>query len=132
MKCAVTSSAGLCMAGTIIRFRGLAYASAAADRYLILADAFTVPGVIIFLLGVLVILAKEGAFDGVFYAAGYAVSMLIPGIGRELESYGSYLERKRKKGSLGGFCIFFVIGGIFMAAASVFIILFYRVGIIFS
>lgn len=44
--------------------RSIGSVETAAERYTILCDAFTIPGVVLLLLGVVMILTAQGAFDG--------------------------------------------------------------------
>ena len=94
-----------------------------AGLYRVLCDAFTVPGIMSILLGALFAVANEGAFHGVGYAVSMAVKALIPGGRAEMESYGDYLERKDRR-KMTGFGFLFIVGGVFMAVALVFLVLF--------
>ena len=125
---AVSSGIGFWMTMSMLESYGFSDAVSEADRYRILADAFTVPGVVIFLLGVLAALADEGVFEGVNYAVTYTVKMLIPGNVREQESYGDYIVRRRERGKLGGYGFLYATGGLFLFAAVVFVGLYYSAG----
>lgn len=100
-----------------------------ADRmgqYLILCDAFTVPGMVLLMLGCLVKLSNAGALDMISYAISYAWRRLIPGGAREeQEQYYEYVERRREN-RLTGYGFLFIVGGIAMAIALVNMFLFYR------
>ena len=64
----------------------------AEERYRILCDAFTVPGLMLVLIAALVALSNEGSFDALGYAVRYTVRRLIPGAGlRQV----SWLEAQR-------------------------------------
>lgn len=108
---------------------GFSAAQTSAERYKILCDAFTVPGVLILAVGALVWLSAQGATDSITYLIGGIFKRLIP-IGRwkeeRFEKYYDFVERKRAKRPKG-YGFIFVIGGVFMAIAIVFMILFYRV-----
>ena len=94
--------------------------------YRVLCDGFTVPGIIVLMLGCLVWLSSEGAMDGVGYLMSYAVKALIPGKRGDIERYGDYVERKRANRATDyGFLI--ITGLVFMAFAAIFMILFYCV-----
>ncbi len=97
-----------------------------AEVWRIWCDAFTVPGMLIFLTGVLVWLSGEGVFLGLGYAVSYMVRMLIPGMGHKHERYADYIERKTEKGKAKGYAFLFVVGGVMLLAAAVFLVLFYR------
>lgn len=97
------------------------------NRYRILCDAFTVPGLLFILFGGLVWASNEGAFDGIRYALTRAIKMLVPFMGGKRESYGDYLERRQEKGKTKGYSFLFVVGAVFMAVALIFLALFYSV-----
>ena len=109
---------------SILRFRGFHTAQGCA-RFCILADAFTVPGVVLTMIGISVLLSRAGAFDGLSYAAGYAWRMLLPGrSGERTESYREYVQHRadRKKADCG---FLFWIGGLLLLGAVVFTFLFF-------
>ena len=95
------------------------------ELYQMICDAFTVPGMIIPLMGCMVWLSNEGALDGVSYAVSFAIRMLIPGMGGH-ERYGDYLERKRAN-RVKGYGFLFIVGGVFLAVALTFLTLYYFV-----
>ena len=95
------------------------------ELYQMICDAFTVPGMIIPLMGCMVWLSNEGALDGVSYAVSFAIRMLIPGMGGH-ERYGDYLERKRAN-RVKGYGFLFIVGGVFLAVALTFLALYYFV-----
>ena len=95
-------------------------------KYRILCDAFTVPGAICLCLGVLIWASTDGFFDGLTYCLSIAWRSMIPG-GRATppEKYYDYVLRKREKRATG-FGFLFIVGGILMAFALLFMALFYR------
>ena len=101
---------------------------AEADRmtqYLILCDAFTVPGLLMLMLGGLLWVLSLGALDGIAYALSYAVRMLIPGAKYRHERYFDYVERQNGK-RVKGYGFLLISGGVVMAIALVFMVLFYQ------
>lgn len=86
------------------------------ERCRMLSDAFTVPGFLLLMLGCLIRAGNMGALDGITYALRFVVR------GRE-ESYGDFVERKRRSGKGCGFL--FLSGGVAVAVSVVFLILFY-------
>lgn len=95
------------------------------EQYRILCDAFTIPGVIAVMLGFLMMVANDGFFLGLSYCVGVAWKALLPGGRLKIQRYGDYVaERKGKK--VKGFGFLFVVGGICLAAALVFLVLFYQ------
>ncbi len=93
------------------------------ERFVLLSDAFTIPGGILLMSGALVALSNNGALDGVGYAMRLMVRMLIPGMGRKQERYGDYVERKKEK-KLSGYGFLFISGGFFLLIGIVFMVLY--------
>ena len=127
LKYGITAAVGGVMCAGVLSLHGYADAASAADRYRILADAFTIPGVILMLSWVLVWLSGEGAFEGISYAFSYALRMLVPGGSKNPERYSDYVLRRREKGGLKGVGFLFFTGAAFFLVALVFIALFYSV-----
>lgn len=98
-----------------------------ADRYRLLCDAFSVPGVLLIMFGALVWASNEGAMLGVSYVVRQAVFALIPGkrLERE-EKYGDYVARKRDK-NVTGYGFLFFTGLAALGIALIFMVLFYSV-----
>lgn len=94
------------------------------EKFRTLCDAFTVPGVLAILSGTLIAVTNEGALDGISYACGTAFKALLPGGRLKTEKYYDYVQRKKEK-RVKGYGFLFVIGGIWMALALIFMILFY-------
>lgn len=97
-----------------------------ADRYRMLCDAFTIPGVILIMVGALVWVSTQGALDGITYCVRFAIFSLIPGKRLERdEKYAEYVERKSSN-RMKGYGFLFISGAITMAVAFVFMFLFNR------
>lgn len=94
------------------------------DKYRMLSDAFTVPGILLLMFGCLIWISNLGALDGLAYAVSFAIRSLIPGARYKDEKYGDYVERKREN-RVKGYGFLFISGGVTMAVAIVFMILFY-------
>ena len=125
LKYGITVVIGGLMAYFITSSYGYGQAAAGAERLRILSDAFTVPGVMLIMCGFLVMVSNGGFFNGISYAAGYAIRLLIPGASKNMGKYGDYVEQraKRKKLSYG---FLFVVGAVYLVIAIVFIILYYN------
>lgn len=95
------------------------------DKFLYLADAFTIPGMLLILLGAMVWVSNQGALDGIAYCVRLAIYSLIPGkrVERD-EKYGDYVERKRGK-RVKGYGFLFFSGIATMLIAFVFMAQFY-------
>ena len=125
LKYGITTFVAVLIASTVINLHGYDEAVTAADKYRILSDAFTIPGVVLMLCSLLVFVSNQGIFDGISYALRYAVRSLIPGLGHKQERYSDYIERKREKGGIAGYAFLFHVGLVFCLIALVFIGLFY-------
>lgn len=99
-------------------------ATALMDWYLILCDAFTVPGLLFTMFGCFMSLSNQGALDGVGYVAVNALKMLIPGGATRMERYKEYLERRRAN-RIKGYGFLYVVGLGCLAVSGVFMVLFY-------
>ena len=98
----------------------------AVDLYLVLCDAFTIPGLLALMFALLLSVSNTGALDGVGYVAINALKMLIPGAARNMERYNEYVERRRANRATG-FGMLYVTALIFMALSAVFLVLFFSV-----
>ncbi len=98
-----------------------------AEYYLMLCDAFTIPGMLLILVGGLVWASNLGALNGLAYVVTLAVRSLIPGkrIDRD-KTYSEYVEMKEEK-RVRGYGFLFISGGVTMAIALVFMALYYQV-----
>ena len=127
MKYGVAVAIGLILVYIYVASRidlGNLAAVAKVDLYLILCDAFSIPGLLLLLAGLLMTLSNHGALDGVGYVAVNALKMLIPGGAIKAERYKEYLERKRAN-RVRGYGFLFVTAIAFLAIAAVFMALFY-------
>ena len=124
IKYLVTTCVGGLMAVLVLWLRDFSLSLPLYDKYKIIADAFTVPGVCLIMLGLLVWASTEGAFDFLGYAASRIGDMLLPGHGAvsKHETYYQYVERKRGERAKGFWFITFVGFG-FLAVAIVFVLL---------
>lgn len=95
------------------------------DQYRMLSDAFTVPGIILLMAGCLIWISNTGVLDGLGYVVSFAIRGLIPGGRYRDEKYADYVERQREN-RIKGYSFLFVAGGVTMAVAIVFMILFYN------
>lgn len=95
------------------------------DKYRLLCDACTLPGVLFILCGAMIALVNGGALNGLGYVGHYMINTLIPAHRDRIMKYADYVQEKEGK-RLHGYGFLFVIGGIFMAATVVFLLLFYQ------
>lgn len=95
------------------------------ERYRTLCDAFTIPGLLALCFGALLWVSNDGLFYGLGYCLEVAWRALIPGARYKMERYYDYVERKKGK-KVTGFGFLFVCGGVCMAIALIFMVLFYQ------
>ena len=122
-----TAAAGL-MSLLALYLRDFGDATTLGDKYRMLADAFTIPGVLLIMFGALVWVSSEGFFDGLTYAFSRFGGMLIPFFkgGKEHLTYYDY-KMKMKDKRAHGYSFMFFVGIVFVAIAVVFIALFYSI-----
>ena len=126
LKYGLAAAAAALMTVAHLALRGWGAGLPAAERWMLLCDAFTIPGVTLMLTAALVALSNEGSFDGLGYAVRYAVQRLVPGTGGPKETYAEFVERRREQGRIRGYGFLFYTGLAFFAAAMVFLVLFFR------
>lgn len=98
----------------------------ATQIFKILADGFTLPGVLFLGVGALVWVASTGALDGIAYSLGRAGRMLIPFSKKTDETFYDYKTRKAESRT-GGYGFILVTGAVCLAISVVFIVLYYLV-----
>lgn len=98
---------------------------ALAERYKILADAFTIPGVVFILIGALVWVSTDGFFDMFSFAIGKAVKTLIPFSKRSDETFYDYKVRKSED-RITGYSFLFFTGLAFLIVSIVLLVLYLK------
>lgn len=94
------------------------------EKYRLLADAFTIPGVILVMLTALVWISSEGMFDGLVYAFKRIGSSLIPFYGGAIKHQTYYDYKESKDGDRPqGYSFLFFVGLAFVLVAVVFVFL---------
>ena len=128
LKYGIAISCGAAVAVYII-FSGRAFsAETSAERYKTLCDAFSVPGLLMILVGILIWLSGQGAFAGLGYLGRYLRRSLVPG-GRTKyphETFYDYLQEKKEKRGSVSYSFLFIIGASFLAVGIVFLVLYYK------
>lgn len=107
---------------------GLSEATTDAQRYRILCDAFTIPGVTLVCLGVLSWIARQGTFDGLTYAFRFVFHWIQRN--KEYLRYYDYIEEQREKREQkekNSFLFLLITGAVFLLVAGIFMALFYSV-----
>lgn len=126
VKYGVTCAIAGLMAFLVTQTYGLSAVQSRVERYRILCDAFTIPGVIFIMFGILLKIADCGALDGIAYAARSLYHVLIPMAGPKDESFWDYVQRKReaRKGKNTSFILH--VGILYMIPALIYMALFYK------
>ena len=110
----------------VLALREFGSALPGQERYLDLADAFTIPGVVMIMAGLLVWVASQGGFDMISYGILRAKDSLIPGSKHNGEQFYDYKVRQDKKRPKG-YSFMFISGGIYLIPAIIFNILYYTI-----
>ncbi|MBQ8150524.1 MAG: DUF3899 domain-containing protein [Clostridia bacterium] len=125
LKYGITAALAGLLTWLTLDLHGFSRAMPKLQQYRLLCDAFTIPGLILIMIGFLVMIANAGNFLGLGYAVKHAVKMLIPFGNKKDERYYDYYQRKQEQGKVSGYGFLFFTGLAFMAVAMVFFALFY-------
>lgn len=126
VKYFISIAVGAGMVFLVLYLHGYSGAVSGVEKYRILCDAFTIPGVVLMLLAALVLISNQGFFDGIAYALGRFLKALVPFGNRTDEKYYDYKQRKDKQGRLHGYSFIFITGSLFFCVALIFMYLFYK------
>ncbi len=124
----VCAAVGAGMAVWYAFANGIRTAEPAAEKYRILCDAFTIPGIVLLSVALLVLFSTMNAYDGIVFLLRNLRRSLIPG-GRTKyphETYYEFIESRKGRDKVRGYGFIAVTGALFMAAAAVFLILFFK------
>ena len=92
-------------------------------------NAFTIPGVVLIVAGGLVWAYGQGALNGLGYVFGEGLKALIPGAratGKHRTYYDYVEEKKSRKLAFKSYAFLFLVGGICMVFALVFLVIYYQ------
>ena len=121
VKNALALIAGLGMVYAYIAPRDLA-SQTLIEQYHILCDAFTLPGMFMTLLGLMILMGNLGALDALSYAVHYLLHTFIPLLGKG-KSYIDYVMERREH-RLHGYGFLFVVGLLLTAVGVVYLMLY--------
>ena len=96
------------------------------EKYCVLCDGFSVPGILIVSIAVLISMNNLGALDTIAYLMSFLPRMIAPGAFGEPEQLLDYVEARRAKRTKG-YGFLYIVGFIFLGIAIVFLVLFYSV-----
>lgn len=115
-----------------VQSRGLA-GKQRSEQYRILADGFTIPGLLVTGFGVMMIISDTGTLDGVVFGMQQAFRMLTFQFlsKNKPQNYGEFKDKREEMRQLrkqrgGGFGYVVITGGAFLIAAAVFTALYLR------
>jgi predicted MFS family arabinose efflux permease len=102
--------------------------AAQKEQYKMLCDAFFIPGMLFLMVACLVWASSKGAMDGLAFLGSNLLRALVPGGRlRTPQKYYDYIqERQARRKTVSSFLFLFVVGGVCMAVAVVFVFLYYR------
>ncbi len=132
IKYAVTCGVALVLGGAEMALQlsqaGSFFSQTTAEQMRFLCDAFTVPGMLIVLSGLMMLIAREGALDGLSYLGHYLYHLFIPGKRGTTQGYSDYVSAKqeKRKEQAGTYGFLFVVGGACLAISLIFLGLFYH------
>ena len=126
IKYAVTIGIGAGLSFLCLWLNDYSQVTELVEKYRLLTDAFSIPGIIFIMVGCLVFVSTDGFFDMITFGLSKAKSMLIPFSKKSDETYYDYKQRKAKN-RLTGYSFLFFTGLAFLLVAIVFLILFFRV-----
>lgn len=121
-KYGISVCIGLAVVFFVLSNRGFFGATDTKLRILYLADAFTIPGVLFLMVGVMMWLSTKGLFDGLTYSLGRLGRALIPFKKTEDERFYDYKERKAESRKTD-FVFLFIVGGALFLVAMVFTVI---------
>ena len=124
----VIAAVGLLMSYVFLRLRSFGALTSPAERYMMLADGFTIPGISFLMFGALIWVAGLGALDGLAFVMKGLVRRLIPGSrlnSDDNESYYEYIQKRRAKKTKAHMPLV-LVGAAYTVVAVIFIILFYQ------
>lgn len=121
----LTSVLSLSGALLLILLSGFYSSESLHEKFRILADAFTLPAIILISLFLLLRISSSGFFDIFGYGASRLSSVLIPKKPREHEAYLDYKARVAVKRHTS-YKFLLYTGAFFLVISLIFIILFYK------
>ena len=125
LKYLITTAIGLFMTWLYISSRWMEGLSL-SEKYCILCDGFSIPGMLLVLSGVLMWVDAAGGMDTIAYLMSFLPRMIAPGAFGEPEQLLDYVEARRAKRTKG-YGFLYIVGFIFLGIAIVFLVLFYSV-----
>jgi len=123
MRYSVTTAIGLFLVFSYASSFDLAELTL-VEKYHVLCDAFSLPGILLILLGLLIKMNNVGALDTMAFGLSYLVHMFIPGGIDRMDSYLDFVEARREK-RVKGYGFLFVVGFVLFGIAVIFLLLYF-------
>ena len=117
----ITVAVGLSFVYSYIAPRDLANQTL-IEQYHILCDAFTLPGLFMMLIGLMLLMGNLGALDAISFAFHYLFHTFLPLTGESM-TYLEFVEDRREH-RIHGYGFLFIVGAVFTAIAVVFLLLY--------
>lgn len=127
IECSIMSGVGLVVALIVAFARELFWQTDLKDIIRILCDCFSVPGLILICIGVIVVCSNGGAFYVFGYAGKKFISLFQSVEKRRANSESYYEYRQRKQEKKRAFLSYFIVGGAYLLAGICFLIVFYNI-----
>lgn len=127
LKYLIAAAVGALFAVAVLLIGQYSAATDKPSKYRMLSDAFTFAGVLLTLFSALVFISSKGGFDGIGYALGKLVGMLVPFADGKNETYAEYKDRKHSGSSAEGHSCTFFCGIVYLAVSVIFTVLYYKV-----
>ncbi len=124
LKYVLALIAGLGMVYAYIAPRDLA-SQTLIEQYHILCDAFTLPGLLMASVGLMILMGNLGALDTLAYAVHFLLHTFIPLMGKGKSYLDFMLERREHR--VHGYGFLFVVGLLLTAVGIVFLLLYLNV-----
>ena len=96
-----------------------------SEKYCILVDGFSLPGLLLLCVAILMSIDNAGGLDTIAYLMSYIPKMIMPGLLGEPDKLLDFVEKRREKRKKG-FGFLYIVGILFLAISMVFLYLFYQ------
>ena len=124
LRYGITAACGAAIVLLVLDLHGYSSLTTDLERYRLLSNAFTIPGTVILMIGLLVLISGTGIFDGLSYVLNWLRLTLLP-FGKQERYYDHVQRRHARKTPNGLFLI--IVGAAYLAVAIVFLVLFYTI-----
>jgi len=95
-------------------------------QYRVLCDAFSIPGIMMVMIALLLTLNNLGALDTIAYLMSFLPRMIAPAAFGEPQMFIDYVEQRREKRNKG-FGFLYIVGFLFLGVAIYYLVKFYSV-----